>query len=40
VDISSIGSAFGSGASTAAVDVADILSRLMGVENQLIKTII
>ena len=32
--ISSIGSAFGSGASTAAVDVADIVSRLMSAENR------
>ena len=32
--ISSIGSAFGSGTSTAAVDVADIVSRLMSAENR------
>jgi flagellar capping protein FliD len=34
VAISSIGSAFGSGTSTAAVDVADIVSRLMSAENR------
>ena len=37
--ISSIGSAFGSGASTAAVDVADIVSRLMSAENRLLNAI-
>jgi flagellar capping protein FliD len=34
VAISSIGSALGSGTSTAAVDVADIVSRLMSAENR------
>ena len=37
--ISSIGSAFGSGASTAAVDVADIVSRLMSAENRPLEAI-
>jgi len=39
VAISFIGSVFGSGTSTAAVDVADIVSRLMSAENRTLDAI-